>query len=149
MKKFFLNSIFILTIGFLFSCQSVENANQPENLIPEDQMVNVLTDLLRLDAAEGYSTIEFEKREVTTKDLIFKKYSVDSLQFAKSTAYYAENFKLNERIYDRVQERLEHQKNIYDSLIEVEKDTNKELQKINDEVRKVRLKEGRILDTIN
>ena len=89
-------------------------------------MVNVLVDLLKLDGAESMSSIEFEKRDVQTKDLIFKKYQVDSLQFVKSTTYYAENFKVNKRIYDSVQARLEREKTLLDSLVKKEREQSKE-----------------------
>jgi hypothetical protein len=88
-------------------------------------MIDVLTDLLKLDAAESFSSIEYEKREVSTKELIFKKYKIDSLQFVKSSEYYAEDFKTNERIYDSVRARLENEKNVLDSLVDQEREEEK------------------------
>ncbi|HIB36558.1 DUF4296 domain-containing protein [Mesonia sp.] len=107
------------------ACQNVDHAEKPENLIAEDKMIDVLTDLLKLDAAEGFSSIEYEKREVKTKELIFEKYKIDSLQFVNSVEYYAEDFKTNERIYSEVQDRLEAEKKELDSLVEAEKKEKK------------------------
>ena len=124
MKKNNYIILFFLFLAFA-SCQNVERAEKPKNLIAEDKMVDVLTDLLKLDAAESYSSIEYEKREVSTKELIFKKYKIDSLQFVKSSEYYAEDFKTNEKIYTKVQERLEAEKKELDSLVEAEKEERK------------------------
>ncbi|SHJ14774.1 protein of unknown function [Mesonia phycicola] len=120
MKKKFTNIFAILFLGLVLSCQSVDKQEKPENLIPEDKMVDLLTDLLRLDAAENYSSIEFKKRKINTKDLIFETYKVDSLQFVESSRYYAEDFKVNKRIYDSVQTRFEEEKKYFDSLVKVD-----------------------------
>jgi len=120
MKKILTNILAILFLGLVLSCQSVDKQEKPENLIPEDKMVNVLTDLLRLDAAENYSSIEFKKRKINTKNLIFETYQVDSLQFVESSRYYAENFKVNKRIYDSVQNRFENEKKYFDSLVKLD-----------------------------
>lgn len=120
MKKKLTNIFAILFLGLVLSCQSVDKQEKPENLIPEDKMVDLLTDLLRLDAAENYSSIEFKKRKINTKDLIFETYKVDSLQFVESSRYYAEDFKVNKRIYDSVQTRFEEEKKYFDSLVKVD-----------------------------
>ena len=117
--------LFALILLVFAACQSVDHAEKPENLIAEDKMIDVLTDLLKLDAAESFSSIEYEKREVSTKELIFKKYKIDSLQFVKSSEYYAEDFKTNERIYDSVRARLENEKNVLDSLVDQEREEEK------------------------
>lgn len=109
----------------MFSCQSVENAEKPDNLIPEDKMVNLITDLLKLDASESFSKAEFEKRNVTTKELIFEKYNIDSLQFTESSEYYAEDFKVNRRIYDSVLDRLNKEKKLLDSLVNKQREEEK------------------------
>lgn len=151
--KFSKTIYLFLLIGF-FACQDVDKAEKPENLIPENKMVNVLVDLLKLDGAESMSSIEFEKRDVKTKELIFKKYQVDSLQFVKSTEYYAENFKVNQRIYDSVQARLEREKTLLDSLVKKEreqatdaKDLNKEEENFKSFTKKVELKKDLEVDS--
>jgi hypothetical protein len=147
MGKFKLKSLFLFCVIFIVACQQVENAEEPKNLIPETKMIDVLTDLLKLDAAESYSSIEFEKREVSTKDLIFKKYKIDSLQFVESSIYYAEDFKVNERIYDSVKQRLEREKKQYDSLVKLEKDSIQESRRKVKAPQKGRLKKKEILQT--
>lgn len=104
-------------IPFLFlGCQSVEKTPKPKNLIGEEKMVDLLVDMLKVDATISYSTGLFEKRDVQARDLIFEKYNIDSLQLAQSSAYYSENFKVNQRIYENVEARLKLERSDLDSL---------------------------------
>ncbi len=110
----------VLILGLFAACQSVEKTKKPENLIPEDKMIEVLVDLAKLDASQSYNETAFSKRSVKIKKLIFAKYSIDSLQFAKSSNYYAEDFNVNQRLYDSVRVRLERDKARVDALIKKE-----------------------------
>lgn len=97
----------LLCLSLLFwSCQKVEKTPKPDNLISEDKMVEVLIDLAKVDAAISLSAKEYEKREVKARDLIFEKYDIDSAQLVNSNAYYSENFRINQRIYEKVESRL-------------------------------------------
>lgn len=117
------SSLFYTIPLLLLGCQNVEKAPKPENLIGEEKMVDVLIDLLKVDATISYSSGLFEKREVEAKDLIFEKYKIDSLQLAESSAYYSENFKENQRIYDSVQARLKRERARLDSLSDQKNDS--------------------------
>lgn len=117
-------------IPFLFlGCQSVEKAPKPEDLIGEEKMINVLVDMLKVDATISYSTGLFEKRDVEAKDLIFEKYKIDSLQLAQSSAYYSEDFKVNQRIYDSVETRLKRERAALDSLSDKRNDSIRTVRK--------------------
>jgi hypothetical protein len=147
MKQIF----FILLLVFsLTACQDVETAEKPENLIEKEKMVDVLFDLTKLEATKNYSTREFKKREVEAKELIFEKYKIDSLQLAQSMAYYAEDFKVNEAIYDEVKARLEKEKDHFDSIIEAqrtEKTDSIQIKKEQDSIKnalQLKLKESAI-----
>lgn len=123
--QFTLISVLLLSLA---ACQHVKRAPKPENLIPEKKMVNVLTDMVKLDATISYSTMQFDRRDVKARDLLFKKYNIDSVQLAASSAYYAEKFNQNERIYDSVKVRLEREKKNLDSLKKV-KDSIQEAER--------------------
>ncbi|TQD38567.1 DUF4296 domain-containing protein [Haloflavibacter putidus] len=110
----------VLVLGLFAACQSVEKTEKPENLIPEDKMIEVLTDLAKLDASRSYNETSFSKRDVKIKKLIYAKYGIDSTQFAKSSNYYAEDFNVNQRLYDSVRVRLERDKARVDALIKKE-----------------------------
>lgn len=109
-------------IGVFLGCQDIEKTPKPKNLIPEDKMVEILVDMAKVDAAFSLSSREYEKRGAAGRELILKKYNVDSVQLVNSNAYYAEDFKTNQRIYEKVQAKLEFQN---DSL----RDLNDQLKK--------------------
>lgn len=108
--------ILLSIIGVFLSCQDIEETPKPENLIPEDKMVEILVDLAKVDAAFSISTEEYKKRGVVGRELILEKHDIDSVQLVKSNAYYAEDFKANQRIYEAVQTRLQREN---DSLREL------------------------------
>lgn len=108
--------LFLLVV--FTSCQDVNMAPKPKNLIPEDTMVNLLVDLQKMDAVISKNKNYYELRKVKAKDLIFEKYQIDSLQLAESSNYYAEDFTTNTRIYERVITKLEAEKKVIDSLYE-------------------------------
>lgn len=113
---FYRISLLIALPLLILGCQKIEKTPKPENLIPEDKMVEILVDLAKIDAAMSVSTKEYEKRGVVGRELILKKHQVDSLQLVQSNAYYAENFRVNQRIYERVEAILKFQN---DSLNEI------------------------------
>lgn len=96
-------SIFALLV--FFGCtQKVETVvNTPENLIQQDQMVDIVVDLLILDA------ILVKKQKKKSKDLdfskyylhnsILEKYNITREEFDASFKYYAHNLKVMDAIY--------------------------------------------------
>lgn len=114
--------ILVLILGaVLISCQDIEDTEKPDDLIAEEKMVNVLVDMLKVSATQNYSDIQYRKRGVNAKELVFEKYGIDSLELRKSTTYYSEHFEINERIYDSVRERLRRRDTKLDSLVERQK----------------------------
>lgn len=125
----FKKTITLLCGCLLLSCQNVEHEPKPKNLIKEEKMVNVLVDLAKIDAAISLNAKKYRKRDVVGKKLLFKKYNIDSLQLVKSNAYYAEHFKINQRIYDSVRARLEREKDSLDALDKKAQEKAKEKSK--------------------
>lgn len=81
---------------------------EPKNLIPEDEMVNIIYDLSLL---EGIKTIKStDYKNIKSKDFVYTKYKIDSVQFAKSTQFYAADIDKYKGLYDKVQEKIEAQK---------------------------------------
>lgn len=102
MNKF----IYILFISFLmFSCTSNTILKKPDNLIPEDQMVDLLTDLLLAVNAETTKNLDL-KRKVNYHPLVFEKYNIDSAQFKESNFYYTSRVDDYDVILLKVEERL-------------------------------------------
>lgn len=115
--------ILLLVILLLASCQTVENAPKPKNLIPEDTMVELLVDLGKINALISINAKQYELRDVDAKQLVFDKYNIDSTQLVESARYYAEHFRVNQNIYNRVNEILQRES---DSLYEVDQTLERE-----------------------
>ena len=101
---------------FLASCN--HNAvEKPENLIEEEVMTNILYDLSILEAMKSQNPYAPQNQSMNPKDYIFKKYKIDSLQFATSNRYYVSRIEAYKKMYDQVNERLEKEKKAADSLV--------------------------------
>lgn len=101
---------------FLASCN--HNAvEKPENLIEEEEMTNILYDLSILEAMKSQSPYAPQNQSMNPKDYIFKKYKIDSLQFATSNLYYISQIEEYKKMYEKVNERLEKEKKSADSLV--------------------------------
>lgn len=96
-------SIFFLLV--LFGCtQKVETVvTIPENFIQQDQMVDIVVDLLLMDA------VLVKKQKKKSKDLdfskyylhnsILEKYNITRGEFDSNFTYYAQNLKVMDVIY--------------------------------------------------
>ena len=119
-----------LTATFV-ACQDIEKSEKPENLIPEDKMVDIITEISLLQSARNFSKRIFESTGIQGQEYIFKKYNIDSLQFKRSNDYYADNYEIYQRIYDSVKQGFERMKVKLDTLQLQEK-------RINDSIAKAR-----------
>lgn len=91
---------------FLVSCQNVEEIKRPDNLIPEQKMVEVLTDLSIVYSAKNYNKKILEETGLPLDSYLYEKHQIDSLQLAQSTEYYAKNYLKFEEIYNQVRSNL-------------------------------------------
>lgn len=131
-------AIFFLFIVILASCQSIERTPKPDNLIEEDKMVDILVELSLFDAAKRLNSNRVNVRSIEIQDFIYEKFNVDSTQLANSNAFYAENLKTYEPIFDSVQKRLERLKVELDTLKAIDdrkKDSINELKKDKDSLK--------------
>ncbi|SDD85187.1 protein of unknown function [Pricia antarctica] len=137
MKKLYA-SILIIS---LLSCND-NLLKKPDNLIPEDKMVEVLTDLAIVNAAKITNVALLQEHDIEPMAYIFEKHGIDSLQFVESDRYYASLPIAYEKIYKKVESKLEEQtkvleeeKKVTDSLriSELEnKDGKTNLDKVKD-----------------
>ena len=109
-------------LAFLLILQSCnKNAYEaPVDLIPEDQMVEILSDLMILNSAQGANKKILEDRLKNPLGYVFKKYNIDSTQFENSNAYYARNIDQYSLIYQRVKEKLDAKKQRIQKRIEIQ-----------------------------
>lgn len=103
--------IWILIFAVLLvSCQNVEEIKKPDSLIPEQKMVEVLTDLSILYSAKNYNKKILEETGLPLKTYLYEKHQIDSLQLAQSTEYYAKNYIQFKKIYNQVKLNLDKMK---------------------------------------
>lgn len=96
-------NIFLLFVFFGCTQKIETDVPPPENLIPQDQMVDIVVDLLIFDA------ILVEKQRSKSEDLdttkyylhnsIMEKYKITREGFESSFDYYAYNLKVMDGIY--------------------------------------------------
>ena len=115
----------IVTILMLSVISCAEKLIQePEDLIPRDQMIAILNDMAILNAARTTSFDKMERAGVETMEFIFSKYGIDSMQFVRSDRYYASKPMEYESIYSTVEARLEEEVKRF-----------KEIKKLNDSLK--------------
>ena len=103
-----MKKITLLIIGlFVFAC-SEKAVEKPDRLISEDKMVDIFYDLAILDAMRTQKPLALSDKNVNVDGYIYKKYDIDSLQFAQSNRYYASEIKLYKKMYERVGKRLQN-----------------------------------------
>ena len=112
--------VLFLVLALSVSCQDLEKTKKPDDLIPEDKMIDILTELSLLHAARNYNKFKLEQTGIKPEEYIYDKFGIDSLQFERSNNYYAEQLTQYEVIYDSVKKRIQVMKSRLDSLREIE-----------------------------
>ena len=107
--------IFVLILSIL-GCQNVERPEKPKNLISKEKMVDVLTEAYLANAARSVNNQAIIDKGIQVDSLIFKKFEVDSVQFAKSNDYYAADINMYLDIFQKVEARLVAMEKKLDSI---------------------------------
>lgn len=116
MKK--ISYLFFISI-FLMACTSNTIMKKPDDLIPKNQMVDLLTDMLIASGAENIKNIDLE-RNVNYFPLVFEKYGIDSTRFKESNYYYTSQIDDYEKILKEVDKRLKAMKEKLDQEIKLQ-----------------------------
>ena len=120
----------------LVSCKE-EVIQKPDQLVDKDVMVNVMVDLSILEAIKYQNPASLDTFKINPRDFFYKKYKIDSVQFAESNIYYASRYNEYKDMYDGVIKRIEEKKTVLDSL--VKKEENK-LEKIKaDSIKRIKV----------
>lgn len=119
--------VFIAILGFM-GCQNVKHPEKPENLIGKSTMVDVLADAYLANAARSVDYRTVRNQGLRLDSLIYKKYNIDSLQFAQSNAFYADNLDTYIEMFKKVELKLQ---TMSDSLTP-KKDSIPETPKVKD-----------------
>lgn len=113
MKQF----ITIILIYFsIISCTSNTIYKKPKNLIPKDQMVDLLVDMQLALGAKSIKNKD-DKKNIEYMHLVYNKYGIDSAQFATSNFYYTTNIDTYNDILKDVKNRLLKMKKKYETDI--------------------------------
>lgn len=91
---------------FLFSCQSKVNYEKPKDLIPKEEMIDLLYDMHLAIGASNVTNKKFEK-DRNYMSLVYEKYQIDSTRFAISNIYYTSQAEEYEEMFEEVERRLE------------------------------------------
>jgi len=107
-----MNKILIIIIIFITSCTSDTIYKKPKDLIPPDQMVNLLTDIYLANASTNIPN-KLNGRNIQYLPLVYKKYNIDSTRFNKSNIYYLSEIKEYKSIQEKVLTKLKILKKKY------------------------------------
>lgn len=117
--------IYMVFIFVIISCESKVKYDKPENLIPKDQMIDLLYDMHLADGTSGVKNKDLENNR-NYMALVYKKHNIDSIQFAASNKYYIANINEYKDIFEEVEKRLLVLRNQYqnerDSIIKAAKE---------------------------
>ncbi len=111
MKKILTFSLLIL---LLLGCTKEKN-QKPAKLIPEDKMVEILYDINLLQALRNTNYSVYTQENINPEEYIYKKYSIDSLQFAESNQYYITDVDNYEKLLDKVIAKVNEEKTKYNA----------------------------------
>ena len=107
--------ILILSI-FLGACTSNTILKKPKNLIPKEQMVDLLTDIFIADGGDHIKNLNLQ-RNVNYFPYVFKKYQIDTTRFKESNYYYTSRIDDYDEILQQVDARLKALKQQFDDEI--------------------------------
>ena len=98
--------LIVLTLLVFVGCNEIQRPKKPDNFIKEDLMVDVLYDISLMRTLRTYNMNEMRSLGIVPDSLIYKKYNIDSLQFAESINYYSVNFNDYAALWEEVNKRL-------------------------------------------
>ena len=118
-KVYFRLTYLIFFMIYFISCQDVQKPEIPANLISQEDMVGILTDVYVSNAARNVNNKLLRNKNIKLDSVIFIKYKVDSLQFALSNDYYSSNLDIYRELLIKVQEKLKVLQTEKDSIYKV------------------------------
>lgn len=104
-----------LSIIFLSSCTSNTIYKKPKDLIPHEQMVDLLVDMQLAVGAKVVKNIDNKRSNYMP--LIYEKYGVDSGIFARSNFYYSTKIDGYTKILQEVKVRLDTLEVVHENLL--------------------------------
>jgi len=110
--------VLLLTVSYT-SCQDVKKPELPTDLISQDIMVDILTDVYISNASRNVNNKLIIKRNLQLDSIIYNKYNIDSLQFVVSNTYYSSDLRTYGNLLTQVQNVLVLLKKEKDSIYKI------------------------------
>lgn len=107
---------FVIIMIALWSCQDVRYPDRPKDLITKDKMVDILTEAYLANAARSIDNKKIMASGIKMDSILYRKFGVDSLQFAESNAYYAADVNAYLSLFQDVENRLDAVQQNLDSI---------------------------------
>lgn len=113
--------ILIFVVISALGCQDVNLPEKPENLIAKDKMIDILKETYLINAARSVNNKAIISKGIKIDSMIYAKYQIDSLQFAKSNAYYASDINSYMIMIQKVESELLSMREEMDSIIKLDR----------------------------
>jgi len=136
--------LFLVVLSMLFSCKK-ELVKSPNRLIEKDKMINIMYDLALLEAIKMQNPNSLDSFKINSNEYIFKKYTIDSIQFSQNNMYYAADYKEYKKMFEIIKLRFENDKISVEKLI---KDKKKKEDLLKKQKQKQKLKIKREADSV-
>ena len=128
-------NIYIVILSlFLYSCTSNTIIKKPDDIIPKEQMVDLLTDMFIAKGGDNIKNINLQ-RNVNYFPFVFEKHQIDTVRFKESNYYYTSRIDDYDDILGKVDVRLkalkkqyEDENDLNDSLARFKKDSIKNIR---------------------
>ncbi|WP_442264654.1 DUF4296 domain-containing protein [Tenacibaculum sp. ZS6-P6] len=125
--------LFVLYISLCLACTGNTIYKEPDNLIPRDSMVSLLTDMHIAAAAKPIKNLD-QKRDLNYMQLVYDKYKIDSLRFEQSNTFYTSKIDEYDKLLKDVRRSLEAKASVYQFEKNKRDSIKKSKLKINDSI---------------
>lgn len=98
--------VVLAAILCLASCEKEQRVPQPDRLLSQDQMSDMLYDITLLSSAKNYNKRQFEQIGIMPEAFLYEKHGVDSLTYKQNSDYYLDNPELYLEIVTATKERM-------------------------------------------
>lgn len=99
--------IFILAILLCVSC-SEPLKQPPENLVPQEKMLEIYYDLAVLTALNNMTPATLKNQNIEMMQYLYDKYEIDSITLSQSNTYYASLPDVYDKMFDSIQIKLQN-----------------------------------------
>lgn len=104
-----LKRLALCVVAFIIvtACNTLSGPEKPEDLISKEEMIDIIIDAKLIGSASNANKKIMKEHGLDINAYVFKKYSIDSLQFALSNEYYTYYIKEYEEIYTAIKDSLD------------------------------------------